>query len=118
MGGRRGAAEVTELMAARDFDASEFLASGQLVVKDRTETYLGSGRFDAQAMLNCIRDEARESEGKGYPGIGSRVISPGLRPASRVPRAPRVRVRLDELLRDTGYIGVCQYDTRQLAQPR
>jgi KaiC/GvpD/RAD55 family RecA-like ATPase len=38
-----GAAEVAELMAARDFDASEFMDSGQLVVKDRSETYLGSG---------------------------------------------------------------------------
>ena len=111
-----GAAEVTELMAARDFDASAFLASGQLVVKDRTETYLGSGRFDAQAMLNCIREEVRDSEADGYPSI--RITGDLSWASSDVPGFPELfeyERAVDELLRDTGYIGVCQYDTRQLA---
>jgi len=111
-----GAAEATELMAARDFDVSEFLASGQLVVKDRTETYLGSGRFDAQATLNCIRAEARESEAEGYPSI--RITGDLSWASPDVAGPPGLReyeCAVDELLRDTGYIGVCQYDTRQLA---
>ena len=111
-----GAAEVTELMAARGFDASEFLASGQLVVKGRTETYLGSGRFDAQAMLNRIRDEARESEAEGYPSI--RITGDLSWASPDVPGFPELfeyERAVDDLLRDTGYIGVCQYDTRQLA---
>ena len=111
-----GAAEVAELMAARDFDASEFMDSGQLVVKDRTETYLGSGRFDAQAILNCIREEVRESEAGGYPSI--RITGDLSWASLDVPGFPELleyERAVDELLHDTGSMGICQYDTRQLA---
>jgi anti-anti-sigma factor len=111
-----GAPQVADLMAARDFDASEFIDSGQLVVKDRTETYLGSGRFDVQAMLACIGDEVRESEAGGYPSI--RITGDLSWASPDVPGFPGLleyERAVDELLRDTGYIGVCQYDTRQLA---
>ena len=111
-----GTAEVAELMAARDFDASEFMDSGQLVVKDRTETYLGSGRFDAQAILNCIRKEVRESEAGGYPSI--RITGDLSWASLDVPGFPELleyERAVDELLHDTGSMGICQYDTRQLA---
>jgi anti-anti-sigma factor len=113
-GGR--AEDVAELMAARGFEVSEFMDSGQLVVKDRTETSLGSGRFDAQAMLNCIRDEVRDSEANLYASL--RITGDLSWASPEIPGFPELfeyERAVDELLRDTGYMGICQYDTRQLA---
>jgi anti-anti-sigma factor len=107
--------EVGGLMARCGFDVSEYVDSGQLTVKDRTETYLGSGRFDGEAMLDLLRDEIRGSEAEGYEGLRTTGelswASPGVQ---GVPDLLEYERALDELLRETGFIGVCQYDTRLL----
>jgi anti-anti-sigma factor len=113
--GGDGTPEVGDLMARRGFDVSEYVDSGQLIVKDRTETYLGSGGFDGEAMLNLVRDEVRDSEAEGYEGLRTTGelswASPGVQ---GFPDLSEYERALDELLRETGYMGVCQYDTRQL----
>jgi anti-anti-sigma factor len=110
-----GTPEVGDLMARRGFDVSEYMDSGQLIVKDRKATYLGSGRFDGEAMLNLIRNEVRDSEAEGYEGLRTTGelswASPGVQ---GFPDLFEYERALDELLRETGYMGVCQYDTRQL----
>jgi anti-anti-sigma factor len=113
---RGGVPDVLEMMAGREFDASEFVDSGQLSVRGCNETYLGgSGRFEAQAMLECIRGEVRAAEADGYPRV--RVTGdlswaspsvPGFHELFEYERA------VDQLYRETGAISVCQYDTRQL----
>ena len=110
-----GTPEVGDLMARRGFDVSEYVDSGQLVVKDRTETYPGSGRFDGEAMLNLVRDEVRDTEADGDERL--RITgelswaSPGVQ---RFPELFEYERALGELLRETGHMSVCQYDTRQL----
>jgi anti-anti-sigma factor len=110
-----GTPEVGDLMARRGFDASEYVDSGQLVVKDRTEIYLGSGRFDGEAMLNLVRNEIRDSQAEGYEGLRTTgelsSASPGVQ---GFPDLFEYERALDELLRETGYMGLCQYDTRRL----
>jgi len=111
-----GESEVIDLMAGRGFDVSEFVDSGQLVVKDCAETYLGSRSFDAAAMLHCIRDEVSESEAKGYPRV--RITGDLSWASLDVPGFPELfeyERAVDELYRDTGTIAICPYDTRQLA---
>jgi anti-anti-sigma factor len=108
--------EVGDLMARRGFDVSGHVETGQLTVKDRTETYLGSGHFDGEAMLNLFRDEVRESKAKGYEGLRTTGdlswASPGVQ---GFPDLFEYERALDEHLRETGYMAVCQYDTRQLS---
>jgi anti-anti-sigma factor len=111
-----GVSEVLELMANQGLDVSEFIESGQLAVRGGTETYLGSGRFEAKPMFECIRDEVRTAEVEGYPRM--RVTGdlswaspdvPGFRELFEYERA------VDDLFLHTGAMGVCQYDARQLA---
>jgi anti-anti-sigma factor len=111
-----GASEVAELMAGRGFDVSDFVDSGQLVVKGCTETYLGSGTFDAEEMLDCIRGEVRASEAEGYPRM--RITGDLSWASPDAPGSPELveyERAVDEIYRDTGSMGVCQYDTTQLA---
>jgi anti-anti-sigma factor len=110
-----GTPEVGDLVARRGFDVSEYVDTGQLTVKDRRETYPGSGHFDGEAMLNLFRDEVRDSKAEGYEGLRTTGdlswASPGF---EGPPDLFEYEHALDELLRETGHMAVCQYDTRQL----
>lgn len=99
--------------ALTDFLADSIAAEG-LSVDDAEGTYLDSGHFDADRMLDHLRQEISTARTAGYSGL--RIAGDmGWALASKVDLSSVMDYedQVDALLGETGTAGLCMYDRRR-----
>jgi len=94
-------------------DVESCLARGQLVVLACGEACSREGAFDAERMIALLSDERERGLADGYPAL--RVTSEmacALGRLSGLERLTEYEARLDEFLRGSQCVLMCQYDRR------
>jgi anti-anti-sigma regulatory factor len=101
------AAELT----GRGLSLDEPLAGGQLELAASDAAFVMSGAFDADRVIDGLRQRMDDARSAGYPGL--RVAADmcwALRPVAGLEELIAYEGRFTRLLADSGATAVCQYD--------
>ena len=60
---------VLDYFSETGFDVQKYLASGQLVILDRHETYIRNDTFDPKAMIELLKSEEQRALDEGYEAL-------------------------------------------------
>jgi hypothetical protein len=104
---------IREFLLARLPGAGAALTRGQVQIRPAQATYRAGGGFDAVRMLNTLITEIDLAGGQGYPGLrvaGTLTSTAGMDDHALVDYEARVNA----LLADQPFIGLCHYDPRTL----
>lgn len=95
-------------------DGGAALARGQLAFRTAQEAYLPDGRFDPDRMLALLRTETEQALADGFTGLRiTGEMTWALRGMPGSEFLSQYEARVNELLPDLPFIGLCQYDRRQ-----
>ncbi len=101
-----------EYLAEEGVEAGPFLASGQLSILSADQTYLRTGRFDADQMIEFLRAATDRALAEGYRAL--RVASEmtwALRHASGCGRLIEYECRVNHFFRRNHCVGLCLYES-------
>jgi anti-anti-sigma regulatory factor len=105
--------QVLGWLDAAGVDAGPALASGQLQVTTAADSYLAAGSFDADAMVDSLRREVRDSLAAGYTGFRvSGEMGWALRGTPGAERLAEYETKVNAVFAGQPASAVCQYDAR------
>jgi len=94
--------------------ASDFLASGQLVVAESRDTYTRGGQFDPDSMIALLGKETRRALEEGFSALRvTGEMSWALRGLPGSERLMEYEAKLNQFFPVNRAIGLCQYDMRR-----
>ena len=97
-------------------DGDAAIARGQLVFQTAQETYLQGDRFDPDRMLALLRAETERALADGFTGLCiTGEMSWALRGMPGTEQLLEYEARVNDLLPDLPFVGLCQYDRRQFS---
>ncbi|TEU15261.1 MAG: GAF domain-containing protein [Anaerolineales bacterium] len=95
-------------------DVEPYLASGQLAILTRDDTYMREGIFDPERMVALLRAETEQTLDEGYPAL--RVTGEMTWALRGLPGSEwliEYEARLNEFFPGSKCVGLCQYDRRR-----
>jgi len=95
-------------------DVDACLASGQLALLTRHDTYVRDGAFDPVAMISMLRQATEQAVAEGYPAL--RVTGEMTWALRGLPGAERLieyECLLNEFFPGSRALAICQYDRRR-----
>jgi len=91
-----------------------YLKSGQLVISTVDETYLRGGIFDADTMIELLRDETERSLKEGYSALRlTGEMTWTLKGKRGSERLIEYEARVNEFFTNSRCLAICQYDKRR-----
>jgi len=105
--------EVLDALTGAGIDVPALTATGQLEVHSAREAYLGTGRFDAGAMITGCLDACTQARADGWAGL--RLSGDMAWAAEAVSGADRLgwyEAQVNRVYVDGYAIGLCLYDAR------
>ncbi len=109
-------AGLADAMRSRGVDVDTALESGNLALVDKGQAYLQHGHFDPDEMLGFLADAIRETKATGFPALrfaGEMTWALGKDPGTE--RLIEYEVRLNDLLRKSDALCICQYNRRRFS---
>lgn len=110
---RQSPSTVLGWLTSTGVDTGSVLLDGQLRVVTAEDSYLAPGRFDPEAMIAALCQEADDSLASGFRGL--RVcgeMSRALRGVAGSERLEDYERRVDEVFTGRPVSTICQYDAR------
>jgi anti-anti-sigma regulatory factor len=106
--------QVLGWLSAAGVDPAPALASGQLQMTTADDSYLATGSFDADAMVDALRREVQDSLAAGYAGFRvSGEMGWALRGLPGVDRLAEYETKVNAVFAGQPASAVCQYDARR-----
>jgi anti-anti-sigma factor len=103
--------DVVRLLAHGDPYVSEAFGEGRVSVRRTSEAYLAGGRFDGEAMIAQLRGDIAEARREGFTAFRiAGEMEWALTSGTDAQELIDYEHRVDELLRETGTVALCQYD--------
>ncbi|MGB9775377.1 MAG: GAF domain-containing protein [Anaerolineae bacterium] len=105
---------ILEYLRDGGVDGEAAIARGQLLFRTAQETYLQNGRFDPDRMLALLQAETEQALAEGYTGLRiTGEMTWALRGMPGTEQLPLYEARVNALLPNLPFIGLCQYDRRR-----
>ncbi len=82
---------------------------GALVVLTKWDTYLRTGDFDPEAMLQYLQDQARAATAAGFAALRITGEVNWIQTTLDVTRFLEYEARLNDIIPQCGLLGMCQY---------
>ena len=109
--GKESPGDLRELLEEEGMDPKAAEDSGQLVILDCREAYVGEGEVDPRHTIALLRSFAERAIAEGYPALRiSGEMSSPFQSASSRQRFLDYESKLDELFDRHPCLGLCQYD--------
>ncbi len=107
---------ILDYLRADGVDVEPYLASGQLAMRTRDDTYVKDGNFDPDAMIALLQERTKQALTDGYTAL--RVTSEmtwSLRDPPGSERLIEYEAKANHLFPDNQCLAICQYDRRRFA---
>jgi hypothetical protein len=115
----RTTAEVIDAMIAAGIDVGRRLEAGSVEFLTKRESYLRRGHFDPSDMLVFLQEAAERALKAGYTGLRATGEMTWALGAERgCERLIEYEVQLDDCLRDSRAVALCQYNERRCRSSR
>ena len=105
---------VRDMLGNAGIDVASLIDKGQLVIITAREAYLKDGEFVPDKMLNLLVEETDKALAEGYAalrGTGEMTWALAGEPGSE--RLIEYEALVNERLKNTKFLGLCQYDRRR-----
>ena len=97
-------------------DIEPHLASGQLVILTRDDSYMREGVFDPDGMVALLRAETEQALAEGYPALRvTGEMTWALRGLPGSERLVEYEAKLNQFFPGSQCLAICQYDRRRFA---
>jgi PAS domain S-box-containing protein len=94
-------------------DVEDYIASGQLVILTKDETYLKEGYFDPDSMIQLVKNAEQKAIDEGYSGLRGTGEMTWIT-ESEIEKILEYEAKLSHFFPDSKCIAVCQYNERRL----